>query len=127
MKKILGSRGTGKSYSIYSYAILNECDIIVPTRYNINYAIKAVKNIINKKYCDIKIDSINISERDCATIWYHSKDKDNMYIRIFSASDVSKIQYGNGRYIVCDELSCCMRAILLASGYKLTGFSDSID
>lgn len=127
MKKILGSRGIGKSYSIYSYAILNECDIMVPTCYSINYVVKAIKNIISKKYHEFDIDEIYMPERDIAIICYHSKDRNNMYIRILSSSAVSKIPHGNGRRIVCDELSCCMKTILLNSGYELTGISDSIE
>lgn len=127
MYKVIGSRGSGKSYSIYSYAILNECDIMVSNCYNINYAIKAIRSIIENKYIGYHIDEIEYEEITNATIKYHSNNGKNMCIRIFAAPELYNIKHDNGHKVVCDELSTCMKNIFAYNGYELSGFSDSIE
>ena len=109
MEKFIAPRGSGRTTQICKYAILHDCDIIVPNRNNIQYIITVMMQICagtneyeyigyNQSTNDIKIHTgIGI-----------------VVIHIFDAESFQLARFGPDRMkpVVIDDIDECMKHII---------------
>ena len=109
MEKFIAPRGSGRTTQICKYAILHDCDIIVPNRNNIQYIITIMMQICagtneyeyigyNQSTNDIKIHT------GIGTVVIH----------IFDAESFQLARFGPDRMrpVVIDDIDECMKRII---------------
>lgn len=129
MLKIVDERGSGNTSKLCRYALENECDVIVPNRYNVKHALKEFRYLADRY--GYKIFGAIAPYNDGGVYFnYNGKTGDIKTIHIFAIDDVSEgcIDYkSQQRKVVVDEVERCMAMLLSTYGYNYQGFTMGLE
>lgn len=109
MEKFIAPRGSGRTTQICKYAILHDCDIIVPNRNNIQHIITVMMQICAGSN-EYEYIGYNQSTND---IKIHT-GIDTVVIHIFDAESFQFARFGPDRIrpVVIDDIDECMKRII---------------
>ena len=109
MEKFIAPRGAGRTTQICKYAILHDCDIIVPNRNNIQHIITVMMQICAGPN-EYEYIGYNQSTND---IKIHT-GIDTVVIHVFDAESFQFARFGPDRMkpVVIDDIDECMKHII---------------
>lgn len=109
MEKFISPRGSGRTTQICKYAILHDCDIIVPNRNNIQHIITVMMEICANSN-GYEYIGYNQSAND---IKIHT-EIDTVVIHVFDAESFQFARFGPDRMkpVVIDDIDECMKRII---------------
>ena len=109
MEKFIAPRGAGRTTQICKYAILHDCDIIVPNRNNIQHIITVMMQICAGPN-EYEYIGYNQSTND---IKIHT-GIDTVVIHVFDAESFQHARFGPARMkpVVIDDIDECMKHII---------------
>lgn len=109
MEKFIAPRGSGRTTQICKYAILHDCDIIVPNRNNIQHIITVMMQICAGPN-EYEYIGYNQSTND---IKIHT-GIDTVVIHVFDAESFQFARFGPDRMrpVVIDDIDECMKHII---------------
>lgn len=109
MEKFIAPRGGGRTTQICKYAILHDCDIIVPNRNNIQHIITVMMQICAGPN-EYEYIGYNQSTND---IKIHT-GIDTVVIHVFDAESFQFARFGPDRMrpVVIDDIDECMKHII---------------
>lgn len=109
MEKFIAPRGSGRTTQICKYAILHDCDIIVPNRNNIQHIITVMMQICAGPN-EYEYIGYNQSTND---IKIHT-GIDTVVVHVFDAESFQFARFGPDRMkpVVIDDIDECMKHII---------------
>lgn len=109
LEKFIAPRGSGRTTQICKYAILHDCDIIVPNRNNIQHIITVMMQICAGPN-EYEYIGYNQSTND---IKIHT-GIDTVVIHVFDAESFQFARFGPDRMkpVVIDDIDECMKHII---------------
>lgn len=129
MLKIVDERCSGNTSKLCRYALDNECDIIVPNRYNVEHVLKELRYQADRNGYKI-FGAVVPSLYGGVYFNYNGKTGDVKTIHISAISDVIEgcIDYeSQPRKVVVDEVERCMAMLLSTYGYNYQGFTMGLE
>lgn len=120
MIKILSSRGTGRSYQIARYAIMNNCNILVNSYHQINHMRIILKDILATDGFIIVNESQSNTGYCCS--FRRRYESDTKIIKVYTVYDAMQHKaYAEGENIVIDDVDFALKQIFNA--YNLKGIT----
>lgn len=109
MEKFIAPRGSGRTTQICKYAIVHDCDIVVPNRNNIQHIITVMMQICAGPN-EYEYIGYNQSTND---IKIHT-GIDTVVIHVFDAESFQFARFGPDRMkpVVIDDIDECMKHII---------------
>lgn len=110
MEKFIAPRGSGRTTQICKYAMLHDCDIIVPTRQAIQHIVTAIQKICSNPKSSYEYIGFNPVTNNIKI----STGINTIVIHVFEAKSFQCARFGPARAkpIVIDDIDECMKHMI---------------